>query len=114
MQAPSLHDYVRAYFTLFERFEQEQQSSTLHRGHPFDYENKALMFFFTLMQVRRINGFKTQWRWLTQHPEVVIWLGFETVPVRTTLSRRYKTLYPTLQAFIAYLGQWAENTQHRI
>jgi hypothetical protein len=44
----------------------------------------------------------------TQHPEVVIWLGFETVPVRTTLSRRYKTLYPVLQAFIAYLGQWAE------
>jgi hypothetical protein len=31
------------------------------------------------MQVRRIEGFKTQWRWLTQHPEVVIWLGFETV-----------------------------------
>ena len=27
MQAPSLHDYVRSYFTLFERFEQEQQSS---------------------------------------------------------------------------------------
>jgi hypothetical protein len=57
---------------------------------------KALIFFFTLMQVRRIKGFKTQWRWLTQHPEVVIWLGFETVPVRTTLSRRYKTLYPVL------------------
>jgi hypothetical protein len=30
------------------------------------------------------------------------------VPVRTTLSRRYKALYPVLQAFIAYLGQWAE------
>jgi hypothetical protein len=108
MQAPSMRDYVRTYFTLFERFEQDQQNTALHRGHPFDYEMKTLIFFFTLMQVRRIEGFKTQWRWLIQHPEVVIWLGFETVPVRTTLSRRYKTLYPPLQAFIAYLGQWAE------
>ncbi len=39
---------------------------------------------------------------------MVVWLGFETVPVRTTLSRRYKALYPVLQAFIAYLGRWAE------
>jgi len=108
MQAPSMHDYVKAYFTLYERFEQEQQNLALHRGHPFDYEMKALIFFFTLMQVRRIKGFRTQWRWLLLHPEVVVWLGFETVPVRTTLSRRYKTLYPLLQAFIAYLGQWAE------
>jgi hypothetical protein len=108
MQTPSLHDYVKAYFTLYERFEQEQENLAMHRGHPFEYETKALIFFFTLMQVRRIKGFKTQWRWLCQHPEVVVWLGFETVPVRTTLSRRYKALYPVLQAFIAYLGQWAE------
>jgi hypothetical protein len=96
MQAPSLHNYVRAYFTLYKRFEQEQRNSVLHRDHPFDYEMKALIFFFTLIQVRRINGFKTQWRWLTQHPEVVIWLGFETIPVRTTLSKGYKTLYSVL------------------
>lgn len=108
MQAPSMHDYVRTYFTLYERFEQEQNSVVGHRGHPFDYEMKALVFFFTLMQIRHIKGFKTQWRWLTQHPEVVIWLDFETVPVRTTLSRRFKSIYPVLQAFIAYLGHWAE------
>ena len=36
-------------------------------------------------------------------------IGFVTIPVRTTLSRRYKQLYPTLQAFIAFLGEWAEN-----
>jgi hypothetical protein len=35
-------------------------------------------------------------------------LGFEQIPDRTTLSRRFKCLYPTLQAFIAYLGHWAE------
>ena len=26
MQAPSKHDYVRTYFTLYERFEQEQET----------------------------------------------------------------------------------------
>jgi hypothetical protein len=30
MQAPSLHDYVRTYFTLYELFEQDQQNSALH------------------------------------------------------------------------------------
>lgn len=30
------------------------------------------------------------------------------IPDRTTFSRRFKQLYPTLQAFIAFLGQWAE------
>lgn len=34
-------------------------------------------------------------------------LGLEEIPVHTTLSRRFKALYPTLQAFIAYLSQWA-------
>lgn len=56
MQAPSLHHYVRAYCTLYERFEQEQQNSTLHRGHPFEYDMKALIFFFTMLQIRRIQG----------------------------------------------------------
>lgn len=108
MQAPSMHDYVSAYFTLYERFEQEQSEQASHRGHPFDYETKSLIAFFTIMMVHRITGFKTQWHWLMRHPEEARLLGFEKIPVRTTLSRRFKALYPILQAFIAYLGQWAE------
>jgi hypothetical protein len=106
--APSMHDYVRTYFTLFERFEQEENDA-MHRGHPFNYATKTMILFFTIMLVRRIHAFKAQQRWLVQHSDMANQIGFETIPVRTTLSRRFKQLYPTLQAFIAFLGQWAEN-----
>jgi hypothetical protein len=107
MPGPSKSDYVKTYFTLYERFEQEQKEGS-HRGHPFDYETKVLILFFTMMMIRRITAFKAQHGWLKQHKDEVEPLGFQRIPVRTTLSRRFKRLYPTLQAFIAYLGQWAE------
>jgi len=108
MKAPSMHDYAKAYFTLYEHFEQEQKKQARHRGHPFDYETKELIVFFTVMMIRHIKAFQAQWRWLNQHLEEARMLGLKEIPVRTTLSRRFKALYPTLQAFIAYLSQWAE------
>jgi hypothetical protein len=107
MPTPLKSDYVKAYFTLYERFEQEQNEVS-HRGHPFDYETKGLILFFTLMMIRRITAFKAQHRWLKHHSEERQPLGFESVPDRTTLSRRYRHLYAVVQAFIAYLGRWAE------
>ena len=107
MQAPTRADYVKVYFTLFERFEQEQEK-VIHYGLPFAYEDRVLIVFFTMMSVRRITAFKTQYRWLLRHLHLAISLGFEQIPVRTTLSRRYKTLYPILQAFIAFVGRWTE------
>lgn len=107
MQAPSKTDYVKTYFTLYEGFEQGQKEQ-IHRGHPFDYETKCLILFFTMMMIRRVIAFKAQHRWLKHHSDEMQLLGFEKVPDRTTLSRRFRQLYPTIQAFIAYLGQWAE------
>lgn len=107
MQAPTRADYVRAYFTLFERFQQEREQE-VHCGHPFEYADQVLIVFFTLMSIRRITAFKAQHRWLMSHLHIAIALGFEQIPVRTTLSRRYKTLYSILQAFIAFVGRWAE------
>ena len=107
MQAPTRADYVRTYFTLFEYFQQERGKSK-HCGHPFEYADQVLIVFFTLMITRRITAFKAQQRWLLQHLHEAIPLGFEQIPHRITLSRRYKTLYPTLQAFIAFVGRWAE------
>jgi hypothetical protein len=106
MQAPSRADYVKIYFTLFERFQQEQ-GKHVHYGHPFDYEAKVLIVFFTIMMVRRMTAFKTQHRWLENHPDEAEQLCFSQVPHRTTLSRRFKSLYPTLQGFIAFIGVWA-------
>lgn len=107
MWAPTRADYVKAYFTLFERFQQEREG-VVHYGHPFEYADQVLIVFFTMMSIRRITAFKAQHRWLMSHLHIAIALGFEQIPVRTTLSRRYKSLYPILQAFIAYVGCWAE------
>jgi hypothetical protein len=60
-----------------------------------------------LMQFRRIFKFKTQWRWLQEHPEWWALFGFEQLPHRTTFSRRYKQLYQTLQQFMVFIGQYA-------
>jgi hypothetical protein len=106
MKAPSQTDYVAAYFTLYERFQQEQENAA-HPGRPVDYEAKVLIVFFTVMLVRRITAFKTHHRWLENHRQEAAQLGFEQIPHRTTLSRRFKSLYPALQGFIAFLGVWS-------
>ena len=106
MKAPTRGDYVSLYFTMFQRFQQEQKE-VVHSGRPYDYSASLLIVFFTLLMVRRITAFKAQHRWLENHSEEARELGFESLPDRTTLSRRYKSLYPVLQAFIAYLGAWA-------
>jgi hypothetical protein len=107
LQAPSKTDYVNSYLTLYEGFGQGQKEH-FHRCHPFDYETKCLVMFLTMMMIRRITAFKAQHRWLKHHSDEVRLLGFEKVPDRTILSRQYRRLYPTIQAFIAYLGLWAE------
>jgi len=107
MQAPTRADYVRTYFTLFESFEQER-GKVAHHGHPFEYADQVLIVFFSMMIARRIIAFKAQQRWLMHHLHEAPALGFEQIPHRITLSRRYKTLYPTVQAFIAFIGRWVE------
>lgn len=107
MLKPTFADYVQLIYTLFDKFEQEQMTSS-HRGRPFTYGQKLLIVFFTIMHFRRIFRFKAQRRWLENHRQEATELGFESLPVRTTLSRRYKKLYSVVQAFIAFVGAWAE------
>lgn len=108
MARPAFANYVDLIFTLFALFLQ-QQSVRPHRGHPFVYRHPKLIVFFTLMHFRQIFHFKTQHRWLTQHRDDQQVLGFASVPHRTTLSRRYKALYPILQDFVAFVGHYAED-----
>ncbi|HSH81579.1 MAG TPA: transposase [Herpetosiphonaceae bacterium] len=107
MQAPSRTDYIHSYFTLFDRF-QQQHPSAAERGRPVTYTHRLLIIFFTWMLVRRITDFKTQRRWLETHPSEAAELGFPSLPHRTTLMRRYKRIAPIIDAFIAFIGQWAE------
>jgi hypothetical protein len=107
MQAPTRADYVRYYSTLFERFEQAQPPAS-RRGRPFTYAQRLMIIFFTCMLLRRITEFKAQHRWLSTHPDDAQQLGFASIPHRTTLMRRYKGLAPTIAAFVAFVGDWAE------
>ena len=108
MVTPTFADYVELLCTLFERFWQHEAARS-HRGRPFVYQHKALIVFFVVMQQRRTFRFKAQHRWLQHHPDLHQHLGLQEVPNRTTLARRYKDLYPVLQDFIAFLGQYAED-----
>lgn len=113
MEKPTFTDYVTLIFTLFDRFVQARGSELDWYSDRYDYPHKTLIVFFVMMQQRRKTKFKAQWRWLKTHPDECERLGFKTVPDRSTLSRRYKTLYPVLQAFISFVGQYAEDLDER-
>lgn len=107
MEKPARKDYIKMIYTLFDQFEQQQTTSS-RRGRPFTYAQKVLLVFFIIMQFHRIFRFKAQWRWLKTHPQEAQEIGFQGTPHRTTLLRRYKKLYPVIQQFAAFVGQWAE------
>jgi hypothetical protein len=100
---PTFNDYVNLIYKQFERFVESSPVSQ-QLGRPYVYAQHGMIVFFMWMQFKQLYEFKAQWRWLTQHPEALAVLKWCQVPHRTTLSRRYKQLYPVLQAFIAYQG----------
>lgn len=114
---PTFNDYVDLIYNRFAAFVQSSHE-VAKMGKPYTYQNQSMIVFFMWMQFKKIHQFKTQWHWLTQHPESLSVLGWETVPHRTTISRRYKTLYDVIQAFSAFVGQDSEplgaemNTKH--
>ena len=55
MKAPTQADYVKTYFTLFERFEQIQAEAAAQQGRPYVYPEKLLIVFFTIMMLRHIS-----------------------------------------------------------
>jgi hypothetical protein len=103
---PDFNDYVALIYNRFEAL--VQSNTSIKRGHPYDYETQKMLVFFMWMQFKKLYEFKAQWRWLKQHPEALKELGWERVPHRTTLSRRYKALYPVIQELIAFLGETSE------
>ena len=108
MDTPSLTDYARLLYRLFHRFMQEKtQIEGAKRGRPYSYSEQGMIVFFMMMQLKRKYNFKAQHRWLSTHRVTCLMLGFKEVPHRTTLSRRYKALYPTLQEFMAFLAPYA-------
>ena len=113
MEKPTFTDYVTLIFNLFDQFIQESGPDLDWFSARYHYEHQTLIVFFITMQYRSIFEFKAQRRWLEEHPDKREQLGFKRVPHRTTLSRRYKTLYQAVQDFIAFLGRDAETLDER-
>ena len=110
MAKPIFTDYVELIHTLFDRFTQAQMTKP-KRGHPFDFKDKSFLIFFLWMQMRHITEFSAQHRWLENHLEHRKRLNFKRLPHRTTISRRYKALYHTLEDFIAFVGSFAQDLE---
>ena len=106
MPHPTLEDYVPTLRHLYGGFSESEASPK--RGHPFDYDQVSMIVFFFIMHARRCFRSKAQRRWLENHPEAVKMIGFNKIPSRWTLSRRYKKLASVLEAFIRFIGRWAE------
>ena len=104
---PTFNDYVALIYNRFEAFAQSSDE-VVKLGKPYTYQNQNMIVFFMWMQFKKIYKFKTGWRWLKQHPDSLPVLGWESIPDRSTISRRYKALYAVVQAFSAFLGQDSE------
>ena len=110
MSKPRFTDYVELIHTLFDKFTQGQTPKS-KRGHPFDFKDQSFLIFFLWMQMHHITEFSAQHRWLQQHCEHRKYLNFKRLPHRSTVSRRYKALYDTLQDFIAFVGSFAQDLE---
>ncbi len=105
---PTLTDYVSVIMHLFEQFMQYRiDKEGIHKTKLLTYCPRSFIIFFIMMQFRGIYAFKTQWRWLMNHTEVLQMLGWHQPPHRTTIARRYKALYQTIEAFVLFIGQYA-------
>lgn len=107
MPKPTFADYLGLLRQLFQAY-QSACPAPKRPGRPYTYAQESLLLFFAVMLLRHKLGAKAQRRWLEEHPDECKAFGLEAIPSRWTLSRRWKKLYPTVEAFIAWLGDWAE------
>jgi len=82
------------------------------RGRPCIYSVKSIAIFFHAMLLKRITRFKTMHNFLVNTPSLALSLGFkERIPDRTTLSRRFKTLYGFVKEQIRHMGDVLVSTK---
>lgn len=95
---------------LLEQFMQHRiQHQSVKQAKSLTYSATSFIIFFILMQFRRIFAFKTQWRWLIHHPEMLPMFGWQQTPHRSTIARRYKGLYEFIEEFVLFIGQYASD-----
>jgi hypothetical protein len=75
------------------------------RGRPCIYSAKSIAVFFHAMALKRITRFKTMHNLLLNNPPLASLFGFkEHLPDRTTLARRFKSIYGLVKEQIQHMG----------
>jgi len=77
----------------------------IKRGRPCIYSVKGIAVFFHAMLLKRITRFKTMHNFLVNNPTMASLFGFkERIPNRTTLARRFKSIYGFVKEQIQHMG----------
>ena len=80
--------------------------------YPYCYSEKSMVKLFLYGLVKGIRSFKSLRRHLCECPEVLKLVGLSTTPHRTTLSRRFKTLYEALSNLLRQLHERFIQREH--
>jgi hypothetical protein len=67
----------------------------------YSYSERSMVKVFVYGLIKGIYEFKTLYDHLHEKAEVPEWLGWETIPHRTTLSRRFKNLPEQVRSLIS-------------
>lgn len=73
--------------------------------YPYSYSEKSMVKLFLYSVVKGIKSFKSLRRQLDERPEVLKLVGLSATPHRTTLSRRFKMLHPSLSSLLRQLHE---------
>ena len=105
MHYPDQDYYITFLFEQLEDFNSTVGSKHIQtHGCPKSYADNSLIVLFAILTLKDISSFKAQHRWLKIHPHWLLRCNLQSVPSRSTLSRRYKQLSLQLELFIVYLG----------
>ncbi len=84
----------------YENYEKENSSEKLYL-----YKQSTFLLFFVIMTLKKVYKFKAMHRWLENNSKEALEIGFTTsIPVRTTISRRYKSLENHLLKLIEFIS----------
>src|SRR3989338_6693919 len=76
------------------------------RGRPCLYKAKMIAVMFAVMILKGIIHFKSMHKFLITNPLIARLLGFKrSIPVRSTLSRRFRGIYDFIKEQITSLGK---------
>ncbi len=78
----------------------------IKRGKPYKYSVKSMAVFFHTMVIKKTTQFKTMHKVLSNNPMIARACGFkDSIPDRTTLSRRFKKVYEFIKEQIHHMGK---------